>query len=317
MKNIAKQLKKSKSVAIFGHISPDPDCMGSMSALGEILKQKGINVRLFLDTNKEPEAYELFNFNKNYNEDINVEEFDTLISVDVATRRLLGKYGDAFINFKNTIAIDHHGSRDLNAGHIYNEPHSSSCSEVIFKLAKHLKAQITPQIASYLFAGIVGDTACFQHDNVTESTHAVAGELYKYGADAKKIIFLEIKRKTAADIKLTKFVYENMVNKDNIAYMIFTKKLMDEAGTDNTKPYVNEMLNIEDNIFAFAISQKEKNTYSVSIRCKNGYDACKIAEKYGGGGHKQAAGLSFTGAPFKHAKMLYNDCLEQIKQKRN
>lgn len=316
MKNIIKQLKKSKNVAIFGHISPDADCMGSMSALSQILAQIGIKSHMFVDTNKEPEYYELFNFDNSFNEDIKIEEFDTLIAVDVATKRMLGKYGEAFCNFGNTISIDHHGSRDLIANLVYNEPHSSSCSEVIYKLAKLLKAKITPQIASYLFTGIIGDTACFQHDNVTENTHKVAGELYGYGADTKRIIFLEMKRKKKEDIELRKIVYQNMVVKDKVAYMIFTKKITDLAGTDNTKPFVNEMLNIEDNIFAFAINQKEKNTYSVSIRCKDGYNACKIAEKYGGGGHIQAAGLSFTGAPIKHAKMLYNDCLEQIKQKK-
>lgn len=315
MKNIIKIIKKSKSVAIFAHISPDPDCMGSMFALNLILNQLGKKTHMFVDTNKPPEYYELFNFDKTYNEDINVKEFDTLIAVDVATKRMLGKYGNAFEDFKNTVAIDHHGSRDLQANYVYNEPHSSSCSEVIFKLANLLSAKITPEIASCLFAGIVGDTACFQHDNVTPNTHNVAGKLYECGADTKHIIFLIMKRQLKEDIKLQRLCYENMVNKNKIAYMIFTKKITDEAGTDDTKRYVNEMLNIEDNIFAFAINQKDKNTYSVSIRCKDGYNACKIAEKYGGGGHTQAAGLSFTGAPIKHAKILYNDCLEQIKQK--
>ena len=272
---------------------------------------------MYLDTNKEPEEYELFNFDKSFNEDINIEDFDTLISVDVATKRMLGKYGDAFEKFSNTIAIDHHGSRDLQANLVYCEPHSSSCSEIIFKLALLLKVKITPEIASYLFAGIIGDTACFQHDNVTENTHKVASELYKFGANTKKIIFLEMKKQTKEDVVLRKLCYENMVCKDKVAYMIFTSKITKEAGTDNTKAYVNEMLNMDDNVFAFAINQKEKNTYTVSIRCKDGYNACKIAEKYGGGGHIQAAGLSFVGAPIKHAKMLYSDCLEQIKQKEN
>ena len=75
MKKIAKQLNKSKSVAIFGHISPDPDCMGCMLALSLMLNQKGIKTHVFVDTNKEPEEYEVFKFDKSYNEDINVKEF--------------------------------------------------------------------------------------------------------------------------------------------------------------------------------------------------------------------------------------------------
>ncbi len=313
MKNIAKLIKKSKSVAIFGHISPDPDCMGSMQGLAKMLNQKGIKTTVFVDTDKTAEEYPLFAFDNSFNKDIDTTLFDTLITVDVATKRLLGKYGDAFESFENTISIDHHGSRDLKAKEVYCEPHSSSCSEIIFKFAKVLKAKVTPEIAHFLFAGIIGDTACFEHDNVTPQTHAIASKLYECGADTKNIIFELKKKQSFADIKLRNLVYEAMVMKDQIAYVIFTKEMLEKAGSDRTKHFVPEMLNIEDNIFAFGISEKEDGKYSVSIRCKNGYNACEIAEKYDGGGHKQAAGLAFVGDPKVYAEKLFNDCKAQIK----
>ena len=313
MKNIVKTLKKSKSVAIFGHISPDPDCMGSMQGLAKILEQKGIKADVFVDTDKDCGEYPLFNLNENFNGGIKASDYDTLIAVDVATKRMLGKYGDTFSNFENTISIDHHGSRDLEAKAIYCEAHSSSCSEIIYKLAKLLKAKVTPKIAGYLFAGIIGDTACFEHDNVTPQTHLIASELYKIGADTKTIIFELKKKQSFADIKLRSLVYESMVMKDQVAYVIFTKEMLEKAGSDRTKHFVPEMLNIEDNIFAFGINEKDDGSYSVSIRCKNGYDSCKIAEKYGGGGHKQASGLAFSGDPEVYAKKLFDDCKAQIK----
>ena len=108
-----------------------------------------------------------------------------------------------------------------------------------------------------------------------------------------------------------------MVIKNKIAYVIFTKEMLEKAGTDRTKHFIPEMLNIEDNIFAFGICEKEDGKYSVSIRCKNGYNACEIAEKYDGGGHKQAAGLAFVGDPIKYATKLYKDCVTQIKGKKD
>ena len=315
MKKIIKQLKKCKSVAIFGHISPDPDCMGSMTALALALNSKGIKTKLFVDSDKTPDDFPIFELTEPFNGELNTNEFDTLISTDVATKRMLGKYGDAFEAFGNTIVIDHHGSRDLQGKYMYCEPHSSSCSEVIFKLTKKLKVKITPKIATYLFAGIVGDTACFEHDNVTPNTHEVASKLYSYGADTKNVIFVQKKRQTLADIKLRNLVYDSMVMKNQVAYVIFTKEMLEKAGCDNTKKYIPEMLNIEDNIFSFGINEKDDGKYTVSIRSKNGYSACKIAEKYNGGGHIQAAGMSFTGDPNKMAEKLYKDCIAQIKEK--
>ncbi len=316
MKNIINILKKSKRVGIIAHISPDEDCLGSMSALSLMLKQKGINVDMFVDTNKEPEEMPIFKFTKRLDADLDINLYDTLISVDVPTKRMLGKYGEAFCSFKNAIAIDHHDVRDLEARAVYNEPQSSSCSEIIFKMAQLMKVKITKEIATHLFAGIVGDTGCFEHDNVTNNTHLIASQLYKMGADASCVLFWQKKHQTSADIKLRKCVYENMVMKDDIAYMIFTLKIQKECGTDNTKKYVNELLYTDNNVFAFIINQKEKNTYTVSVRCKQGYNACEVASRFGGGGHIQAAGFSFVGAPVKHAKLIFEECKKQIMNKR-
>ena len=315
MKHITKALKKSKVVAIFGHISPDPDCMGSMQGLANMLRQKGMQVDVYVDTDKDCSEYSVFDFDANFNIDLDVNKYDTLITVDVATKRLLGKYGDAFESFENTISIDHHDSRALVAKTVYCEEDSASCSEIIFKLAKYLKVKITPKIASYLFAGIVGDTACFEHDNVTPSTHEVASKLYLLGADTKNIIFETKKKQSLADIKLRGLVYDAMVIKDKVAYVIFTKEMMEKAGSDKTKYLVSELLNVEDNIFSFGICEKDDGLYTVSVRCKSGYDASIIAGKYDGGGHTQAAGFAFKGNPNTFAKKVFKDCVDQIKQK--
>ena len=55
---------------------------------------------MFVDTNKEPEEFHVFNFKKRLDANLDVNLYDTLISVDVPAKRMLGKYGDAFCNFK-------------------------------------------------------------------------------------------------------------------------------------------------------------------------------------------------------------------------
>ena len=95
------------------------------------------------------------------------------------------------------------------------------------------------------------------------------------------------------------------------------REMTDKAGSDKTKHFVPEMLNIEDNIFAFGISEKEDGKYTASIRSKNGYSACSVAESFGGGGHTQAAGMAFSGDPNKYAKKIFDACKAQIKAKKN
>ena len=227
--------------------------------------------------------------------------------------RQTGKYYNAISNFENVLSIDHHASRDLPAKCIYVEPDKSSCSEIIFDLAINMGAKITPEFASIIYAGIIADTNCFQNDNTTWETFRVAGECLKYGADKNKIVFLFFKHQTYADIAMRKIGYENMKMKNQVAYTIFTIKMQKESGTDDCPMFVNEMLNTDDNKIAFVIKQKEKNTYTVSMRSKEGYNVAKIAGLFGGGGHIQAAGCVFVGAPIRHAETIYKECLKEIK----
>lgn len=315
MKELIKKINKSKRVAIIAHDSPDPDCLSSMTALSCILTQLNKTVKMFVDCEKFKYAYSYYNLPSDVNAQLNTQEFDTIITVDVAQQSLMGKYAPVIENHDNILVIDHHANRSLRGNVTYVDSSMSSCSEIIFKLAKELKVTITPQIASYVYAGILGDTNCFQNDNTNANTMAVAGECIKYGAEKEELTFLFQKRQTLAEVELKKIAYENMVIKNDIAYVILTKKMFKTAGVDETGNFVNEMLYINDNKFAFVIKQKEKNIYSVSFRCKKGYDVSKIANLYGGGGHVQASGAGFVGAPVKHAKEFFDLCMQQISKK--
>lgn len=312
MKEIINIIKKSKRVAIIAHISPDPDCMSSMTALSCILEQLGKQTKMFVDCDKLKENFKYYNLPLDINADLDTTDFDTIIAVDLPDYSMSGKYCEIIKSFDNFAVIDHHASRNLEAKTKYVDQTMSSCSEIILDLAEALKVKITPQIASLIYAGILGDTNCFQNDNTNEHTFISASKCVKYGADKNNLTFIFQKHQTSQELKLKEIGYKNMVFKNKIAYCVFTKKMFKEAGVEDCPTFVNEMLNTDDNIFAFVIKQKEKNTYTISLRCKEGYNVAKVAEVLGGGGHKQASGASFVGSPTKYAKIIYEECLKQL-----
>lgn len=312
MKELIKKIKQSKRVAIIAHISPDPDCMSSMTALSCILNQLGIQTQMFVDCDKFRDFMTFYDLPENINGDLNIEDFDTIITVDLPQLSMMGKYAEAVNRHNNVLSIDHHSSRNLNASVKYVDSTMSSCSEIIFDLALKLKVKITPKIASLIYAGIIGDTNCFENDNINYHTFFVAGECIKYGADKNTITYIFQKHQTYQELKLKNLAFENMICKNRIAYVIITSKMIKEASTEDCPTFVNEMLNTDDNVFAFVIKQKEKNTYTVSLRCKAGYNVSIVAEKVGGGGHIQASGATFVGSPVRHAKLIYNECLKQL-----
>ena len=157
MKQLIKQLKKCKSVAVFGHQSPDGDCIGSISAISFLLKYYNANIDIFIDDDI-PERLQFLNI-----DNINIKEFDknnydTLITVDVAGERLLGKYKEDFLSFKNTIVIDHHLNRDLKGSlFTYVDSTKASCCEILYQLIEQCKIKLDCQTATRIYAGVVDD----------------------------------------------------------------------------------------------------------------------------------------------------------------
>ena len=105
MTKYLKILKKASSVAIFSHISPDPDTIGSTLALRRILMLMGKSVDVFCSDNI-PEDYNFLDDAKAYNGEL--KNYDLLVSVDVSSSQRLGIYEEMFLGHKNTIKIDHH-----------------------------------------------------------------------------------------------------------------------------------------------------------------------------------------------------------------
>ena len=96
-----------KRAALFTHIRPDGDALGSMCGLGLSLKKKGIEIDCYCDS----EVPALLSFLPDVNNVLNgtfSNNYDMLISVDCADEFRLGKYKDAFLKHQNSVNLDHH-----------------------------------------------------------------------------------------------------------------------------------------------------------------------------------------------------------------
>ena len=306
---IIEIIKQSKKVAIFGHQSPDGDCLGSMYAISFLCKKFDKQVDMFVDDEISfPYTFlNIPNFNKC---EFDVNNYDLLISTDVAAKHLLGKYGNAFEGFKNTIVIDHHGARDLVGSLTYVEQ-TPSCAEIVFDILKHSKVEIEPDVATFLYMGVSDDTGCFKHDNTTANTHKIAGELIDFGADYKTINYNLFKLKPLKSFNMTNTLNQHIVSQDGLTYNYVTLDFMTKNGytSHDLGDYVNTLVNLEGTKIAFLIVEKQKNVYRINFRSIEGYDVSKIANKFNGGGHSQASGGSIIGKFKPSLKAVVDECM--------
>ena len=180
---IAKLLSHSK-IAVFSHIRPDGDCIGSQVGICLWLEQNGVQVRAF-NQDLPPEnlqwLVDLFPAETPSPNDLN--EFDAVIFVDGNQLSRFGELAESLAEAKIPLyMIDHHPD----PSDIFNEMISvagvSSTCELIYGLYQaHNPEQLTPTTCKALYTGLVTDTGSFQFESVTPATLAAASDLLTRG----------------------------------------------------------------------------------------------------------------------------------------
>lgn len=290
-KKIAKTIKKSNSIALFTHISPDMDALGSSMSLYYAIKSLGKKVSIFVKDNITETQATLVDTNV-FEKDCNQSEYDLFISTDTPSQKRLGDYAKIFIAGQRKIVLDHHLNDDLKGDLNFVDTSYSSCSEISYQIIKELKVKITPQISSYVFMGLSSDTNTFTNSNTNASSFKTAYELTLAKADITNINELLYKTHTTKEIDLKKFLYNNYHLENGICFCLVTcDDLMKLNATKaDCDFFSSELINMQGANFAFSIIESTPSFYEISLRSKHGYNVRDVAEKFGGGGHICAAG---------------------------
>lgn len=313
-----KIVKKAKSVAVIGHQSPDGDCLGSVSAIYFLCKKYKKITDAFID-DEISSKYKCLNFSYIKSESIDLLKYDLVISVDVASAKLLGKYKQQFYNHKNTIVIDHHSNRDLYGTTNIIDEKKASCCQIIYEIIQGCKLKIDKNLATLLYLGIADDTGCFVHDNTDSQSHLITSKLFKLGADFKKINYYVFKLVSAKSFEIKKKIYNLIQFNYGIRYVVLTLSYMKKNNftKHDLGDFVNELLNLEGSKISFLMTEKQSGVFSLSFRCIDSYDVSKIAQIFNGGGHKEASGGEVRGNVDDCIKKVINECIKEIRRKEN
>ena len=317
MRNCVKLLKKAKKIALFSHENPDPDTVGSTIALCKMLRQKGKEVCLFCES-EIPEDYFFLEEAKEYNTVELDDSFDLLCAVDVPTEDKLGKHTETFLNFSNTLRIDHH-LKGSNFAKVNFVELQSACAVIVFDLAKKLGVKITEDIANAIYLAICGDTGTFHYNNTDSKTFDVCSSLLKCGANIRKVYESFFDKRTVSGVKMTANTLLNAEINDELGYVILTAKAEDykkfnvPENDDNLGNLPNSYLNCG---YKIAVILKEKSDLvRCSFRSKFEFDVSLIAEKFGGGGHKNASGCGIDKPLAEARNLVEKEIQEYLKVK--
>ncbi len=301
---IKKVVDRADSVALFMHIRPDGDTVGSALALKLALQSLGKTVDVFCE-DLIPSSFSFLG----ETECVKTEKsqpYALLMAIDCAEITRVGKFAWDFNNHKNTVNIDHHITNSRYAKLNYVVDSAANC-ENVYHLIKELGAEITPQIANLLATGILTDTGNFYHKNLTSQTLRIAGDLVDLGADINNISFHVFHSQSKERALLFGRVMSKLKYYLDGKFAVATifQKDIEEAGAkpSETEGFIDFVMEVNTVEVGASIMEMERNKFKVSLRSKRA-NVSEVAGVFGGGGHVLASGCRLEG--------VYEEVLDKL-----
>ena len=275
---------------ILTHARPDGDTLGSASALCVGLRQLGKTAHLLLNEGASP-------FLNRCQLGLTKPEAaagDTLVTVDVASPGLLPANAQPLVG-NIGMRIDHHLSAASFTEQELVDCASAACGEIIYDLLLAMGCEMTKEIAWRLYIAISTDTGCFRYSNTSANTYRVAAACAETGADLYPITQELFDTTSISELKLQNWMVDHatFLCGGMAAVCAIPKELEESVSQEDLEGISGFLRSIEGVKISATIRQTDTGS-KMSVRAVPGFDASAVCRKFGGGGHKGAAGASLS-----------------------
>lgn len=301
-RHVLEALGQAKRLWVVPHERPDADALGAALGLKAILAQRGAEVAV-ISADPPPTVYDVI---PTIHEVALLEpdwDPDAIVLVDCADPRRAGRIGgliDALPATTPRILIDHHVSNETTWPLAWVDPHAAATCEMVSLIALALGADLSVdqgRLATTLAAGVIMDTATFQHGNTTPRTLEVGGLLLAAGAPISEISRKIYRSKPLAQVQLHAKVLGSLSTTSDRRTVYATMTLADLRETGATpemsEGIVDAIAQVSEADVAIFFKEDAPGTTRLSVRTKgHAPDATAITGAFGGGGHARAAGAT-------------------------
>jgi phosphoesterase RecJ-like protein len=296
LSQVVELIENKSNFAITTHIKPDGDGVGSSLGLCWLLRSLGKNAEVIVHGDV-PQAYRGLPGADEIRDVRTIDgKYDAIFVIECSD---IDRPGIAGLENEFTVNIDHHSTSAHFASINWIDSTASAVGEMIYNLCKAIGGRITKEIAECVYMALVTDTGSFHFPNTSERTLKVASELIKAGAKPADIGESVYYNYPWSRIELMRRVLETVRRDETgrIALMRQTVEMHDlaEAVDGDNNGFVNIPLAAKDIVAVVYMREIAPNQYKASLRSKAELNVAKVAEKFGGGGHKNASGLSIEG----------------------
>lgn len=303
-KKIYNVIKKYNNIVISRHINGDPDAYGSELALRDSIKLTFPKKNVFAVGN----ALAKFSFMGKIDSITEVENLEDvlLIVLDTPDKKRVDMIEK--IPYTYSVKIDHHPFMEKFCNIELISEKKSSASEMVIDLIYNTKLRMNQSIAKNLFCGVISDTNRFLFNNSTYKTfEQIARIIKEYKLDITEA-YEDLYRRSFNEMQLLGYISSNMkITENGVGYIKLENSTLQKYNMDGSSigSLINEFNNVEELLIWTIATEDVKNSMiKISIRSR-GPVINKVAERYSGGGHKQASGARTPS--FEEFKELVKD----------
>ncbi len=296
LSQVVELIEKKSDFAITTHIKPDGDGVGSSLGLCWLLRSLGKSAEVVVHGEVPLSYRSLPGANEIRDAKVLDKQYDAVFVIECSD---LDRPGIEGLEKQFTVNIDHHATSEHFGTINWIDSTASAVGEMIYNLCKAIGGRITKEIAECVYMALVTDTGSFHFSNTSERTFKVASELIKAGAKPARISEAVYNNYPWSRIELMRQVLATVKRDESghIAAMRQTLAMKEQAGAvdGDNNGFVNIPLTAREVVAAVYMREVAPGRYRASLRSKGSINVAKVAERFGGGGHRNAAGLSIEG----------------------
>lgn len=297
LSQVVELIESKRRFAITSHIRPDGDSLGSSLGLYWLLRALDKDVEIIM-RDPAPHSYQQLPGAKKVRVTPAVDQsYDAVFVIECSD---ITRPGLIDLEKQFVVNIDHHSTTALFGSINWIDSTASAVGEMIYNLCKATGVRVTKEIAECVYTALITDTGSFHYSNTTERTFKVASELVRTGVRPAKTAEAVFASYPWSRIQLMGAVLST-ARRDasgRVAIMRHTTEMQKLIGAsdEDADGFVNYPLTVYEVEAVALLKECAPRTYRTSLRSKGDVNVARVAEKFGGGGHRNAAGCTLRGS---------------------
>ncbi|MBI3579337.1 MAG: bifunctional oligoribonuclease/PAP phosphatase NrnA [Ignavibacteriales bacterium] len=293
-------IARARRFVLTTHVNPDADGLGCELAFARYLQRKGKDVHIlnhsstpwnckFLDP-----AQQIVQFNAERDAAL-ILNADAIFVLDTNSPDRLQSLKPFVLQSKATkICIDHHLDKAAFADNYIIDEASAATGEILYRLLRFLDEKtINKEIAGPLYAAIMTDTGSFRFPKTDSELHIIIAHLIEAGADPVEIYQQVYDQSSPNRVRLLGKALSTleMAHGGRVACITITQEMFKETKTseEDTDNFVTHTVGIRGVQIGLLVTELADGI-KISFRSKGDIPVHKLAQEFGGNGHKNAAG---------------------------